>query len=67
MLQGIWEFFQSEVLGMKWLSRLIGNALRLAGIDTGGRLGGSIHFFIYDIILPYNSASVRPPRMDPAK
>ena len=50
MLQGIWEFFQSEVLGMKWLSRLIGNALRLAGIDTGGRLGGSIHFFIYDII-----------------
>lgn len=50
MLQGIWEFFQSEVLEMKWLSRLIGNALRLAGIDTGGRLGGSIHFFIYDII-----------------
>ena len=50
MLQGIWEFFQSEVLGMKWLSRLIGNALRLAGIDTGCRLGGSIHFFIYDII-----------------
>lgn len=50
MSQGIWEFFQSEVLGMKWLSRLIGNALRLAGIDTGGRLGGSIHFFIYDII-----------------
>lgn len=50
MSQGIWKFFQSEVLGMKWLSRLIGNALRLAGIDTGGRLGGSIHFFIYDII-----------------
>lgn len=50
MLQGIWEFFQNEVLGMKWLSRLIGNALRLAGIDTDGRLGGSIHFFIYDII-----------------
>ncbi len=45
-----WEFFQNEVLGMKWLSRLIGNALEAMGLDTGQRLGGSIQFFIYDFI-----------------
>ncbi|MGM9619341.1 MAG: permease [Oscillospiraceae bacterium] len=45
-----WDFFQSEVLGMQWLNRLIGSAVEAAGFDTAGRVGGSIRFFFYDII-----------------
>ena len=50
MLKSIGDFFQNEVLGMKWLNRLIGNGLEAVGLDTGGRLGGSVQFFIYDTI-----------------
>ena len=49
-LNAIWDFFQNEVLGMKWLNRLIAGAFETAGLDTGSRIGGSIHFFIYDTI-----------------
>ncbi len=49
-MKTVWEFFQNEVLGMKWLNRLIGNALEAMGLDTGQRLGGSIQFFVYDFI-----------------
>ena len=50
MTKSIWDFFQNEVLGMKWLNRLIGSGLEAAGLDTGSRVGGSIRFFIYDTI-----------------
>ena len=50
MLKYIWDFFQNEVLGMKWLSRLISSGLTAAGLDTNGKVGGSIQFFIYDTI-----------------
>ena len=50
MLKYIWDFFQNEILGMKWLNRLISRGLEAAGLDTGSRIGGSIHFFIYDTI-----------------
>ena len=50
MLKNSWDFFQNEVLGMKWLNRLIGSGLEAAGLDTGSRLGGSVQFFIYDTI-----------------
>ena len=46
----IWNFIQDQVLGMKWLSVLIGNGLAAAGLDTESRVGGSIQFFIYDVI-----------------
>lgn len=49
-LQTFWDFFQNEILGMKWLSRLIGSIVRSAGLDTSGRTGGSIRFFFYDCI-----------------
>lgn len=49
-MSNIWDFFQNEILGMKWLNRLIGSGLKAAGLDPGGRLGGSIQFFIYDTI-----------------
>lgn len=47
---GVWKVFQDEILGMKWLNRLIGDGLSLLGLDTDGRLGGSIQFFLYDVI-----------------
>lgn len=50
ILQTGWNFFQNEIIGMKWLNVLIGNLLNSFGIDTTGRIGGSIQFFLYDII-----------------
>lgn len=46
----MWAFIQDEVLGMKWLNRLIGNGLEAAGVDTANRMGGSAQFFLYDCI-----------------
>ncbi len=46
----IWNFIQDELLGMKWLNRLIGSLLELCGLDMSTRLGGSIRFFIYDTL-----------------
>ena len=45
-----WSFFQSEILGMKWLNRAIGDIVEACGLDPGSRLGGSIQFFLYDVI-----------------
>ncbi|MEG1877863.1 MAG: permease [Lachnospiraceae bacterium] len=50
ILQTIWLFFQDQVLGMKWLNVVIGNLLSLFGLDITGRIGGSIQFFIYDVL-----------------
>ena len=50
LLNSVWLFFQDQVLGMKWLNRLIGNGLSLLGLDIDNRLGGSIQFFLYDVI-----------------
>ena len=46
----IWSFIQTEVLGMKWLNELIGSTLKVLGIDLSSALGGSLQFFIYDVI-----------------
>ena len=46
----IWDFIQNQILGMKWLNGLVQNFLTLLGIDVTSRLGGSISFFIYDVI-----------------
>lgn len=46
----IWDFIQNQILGMKWLNGLVQNLLTLWGIDVTSRLGGSISFFIYDVI-----------------
>lgn len=47
---GIWTFFQDQILGMQWLNALMGAALRALGVDVTGRLGGSVQFFLYDVI-----------------
>ena len=45
-----WNFLQKQILGMQWLHSLVGNGLTALGLDTATRLGGSIHFFLYDIV-----------------
>ena len=50
LLNSFWLFLQDQVLGMKWLNALIGNGLLAAGLDTSSRWGGSIQFFLYDVI-----------------
>lgn len=49
-LSTIWIFIQDQILGMKWLSSLIGKFLYAIGLDTSGKIGGSVQFFIYDVI-----------------
>lgn len=50
VLRSIWLFIQDQVLGMKWLNAVIGNGLSAVGLDTSTRWGGSIQFFLYDVI-----------------
>ncbi|MDO5416334.1 MAG: permease [Lachnospiraceae bacterium] len=49
-LKAGWDFFQGQILGMKWLNQQIGNLLDACGLDTSTRIGGSIQFFLYDTI-----------------
>ena len=49
-LETAWNFIQNEILGMHWLNRLIGSFLNTCGIDATGKIGGTVQFFIYDII-----------------
>ncbi|OON93247.1 MAG: permease [Candidatus Epulonipiscioides saccharophilum] len=46
----MWNFIQEQLLGMKWLNDSTGNILTLFGLDITERIGGSIQFFIYDVI-----------------
>ena len=47
---GVWQFIQDQVLGMKWLNELMGKGLSLLGLDVGGRIGGRVQFFLYDVL-----------------
>ena len=44
------KFIQDQILGMKWLNALISKGLSSLGLDIASRWGGSIQFFIYDVI-----------------
>ena len=46
----MWTFIQEQILGMKWLNVLIGNLLNTLGVDTTEKIGGTVQFFIYDVI-----------------
>ena len=46
----IWTFIQDQVLGMKWLNEWIGKMLSAMGLDTASPIGGSVQFFLYDVI-----------------
>jgi len=48
---GIFQWLNNQLLKMEWLSDLIRNLVENGlNLDIASRLGGSIHFFIYDVI-----------------
>lgn len=50
ILKASWGFFQSEILGMRWLNTIIENGLSALGLDVSSRWVGSVQFFLYDVI-----------------
>lgn len=46
----IWKLIQDQILGMKWLNEWIGKGLVMLGLDVEERIGGSVHFFLYDVL-----------------
>lgn len=46
----MWDFIQNQILGMHWLNDLIGQGLTAVGLDLESRLGGSLQFFLYDVL-----------------
>ena len=50
VMRATWDFFQNQILGMAWLNRLIGRFLTFTGLDIEGKIGGSLQFFLYDLI-----------------
>lgn len=44
------NFFMDQILGMKWLNRLVAALLNAAGIETGAGWGAAMLFFLYDVI-----------------
>ena len=46
----IGRFIMDQLLGMKWLNDLIGKLLSAMGLDINTKIGGSVHFFVYDVI-----------------
>lgn len=49
-LRSVFLFIQEQILGMKWLNNLTGEVLSFLGLDMDSRLGGSLQFFVYDVI-----------------
>jgi len=50
ILKSIWDFFQYQILAMKWLNSVIGSGLTALGLDLNNRWVGSMQFFLYDVI-----------------
>jgi len=49
-IKAVWDFFQNQILAMRWLNDLIGRGLTAAGLDLSNRWAGSLQFFIYDVV-----------------
>lgn len=50
MLLMIGSFIMDQVLGMKWLNKLIAALLIAIGVDVESKIGGSLLFFLYDVL-----------------
>ena len=49
-LRNLLLLIQDQILGMRWLNQGIGLLLEKLGLDVTSRWGGSMHFFLYDVI-----------------
>jgi hypothetical protein len=63
LLTSVFETLNNQLLKMEWLSKLVQLLVEKGfGLDMNARLGGSIHFYIYDtakIFIPYRLQAVR--------
>ncbi|OQB13622.1 MAG: putative permease [Firmicutes bacterium ADurb.Bin193] len=50
IIKSLWNFFQSQILKMKWLSEITDSVLSVFGLERGNPIRPSIHFFIYDLV-----------------
>lgn len=50
VLRSVWRFIQDQVFGMKWLHGVIDSGLSALGLDVSSRWGGSVLFFLYDVV-----------------
>jgi uncharacterized membrane protein YraQ (UPF0718 family) len=50
VIKTAWDFFQNQILGMRWLNDVLGSGLSTLGLDTTNRWVGSVQFFIYDVV-----------------
>ncbi len=50
VLSQVGNFIMKEILGMNWLNQLVGSLLTSVGVDIESRIGGSVQFFLYDVI-----------------
>lgn len=50
VIKVVWEFFQTQILGMRWLDELVARGLSSLGLDITNRWVASIQFFIYDVV-----------------
>lgn len=46
----VFDWMNDQLLRMQWLSDLVAAGVSAAGLDPSSRLGGSVHFFVYDVI-----------------
>lgn len=47
----IFSWFNDQILKMQWLNDLVALLVRdVLGLDLEDRLGGSLHFFLYDVV-----------------
>src|SRR5690554_3873733 len=46
----IFEWLNDQLLKMQWLDNYVARLVDALGLDVATRVGGSVHFFIYDVI-----------------
>ncbi|MES2846751.1 MAG: permease [Pseudomonadota bacterium] len=46
----ILAWMNDQLLRMQWLSDLVTSGVRAGGLDPASRIGGSVQFFVYDVI-----------------
>ncbi|MES2967689.1 MAG: permease [Pseudomonadota bacterium] len=46
----ILAWMNDQLLRMQWLSDLVTSGVRAVGLDPASRIGGSVQFFVYDVI-----------------
>ena len=46
----IFGWINDQLLRMQWLADAVTEGVLAVGLDPASRIGGSVHFFVYDVI-----------------